>query len=113
MRKATLWAVFALAASAFLQGCEPPPPQSKNGQLQSANVPQGEFVASDGQQILVQYLSTERAKLRVPDGPELLLEQAVSASGARFVADDWEWWEHQGEGTLRHGEAIVFQGQQQ
>ncbi len=108
-------AVFGLAACEGQQTAAPSSTAADIEQVQSKPLPLrvNEFVSADGQRLRVDGIDSDHVRLSLPGGPEQVFTAAVSASGARFLAGEWEWWEHQGEGTLRQGDAIVFQGQLQ
>lgn len=70
----------------------------------------GTFVAEGGQTIVATYLDNGTVSLVLADGSTKVLPQAVSGSGARYAADGFEWWEHQGEATYSVADKEVFSG---
>jgi membrane-bound inhibitor of C-type lysozyme len=71
------------------------------------------FVSDAGQVLHTEYFDDDSVRLSWPDGHQSRLRLAISASGVRYTDGALEWWEHQGEGTLRDGERVVFLGLQQ
>ena len=68
------------------------------------------FVAGNGIGVKADYRADESVTLTFADGRTQKLKRAVSASGARYVAGQDEWWEHQGEATYRRNDKLVFSG---
>lgn len=68
------------------------------------------YVAAGGQSVRADYYTNETVVLTLSDGSTRVLRRAVSASGARYTAGRYEWWEHQGEATLRMDDKEVFVG---
>lgn len=75
--------------------------------------------------ITVIYLSDKHDKLTVtfdivndsvevtlPDGRQVKLPRAISASGVRYTDGNETFWEHHGEGTYWVGEESIFRGKQ-
>lgn len=51
-----------------------------------------------------------RVKVHWPQGQVVSMKQARSGSGSRYTAGAMEFWEHQGEATLRKRDKLLFQG---
>ncbi|MDO1528313.1 MliC family protein [Fulvimonas sp. R45] len=49
------------------------------------------YTCSDGRQVQAAYPDRDSAVL-VLDGRSHRLRQAISADGARYVGDGWQWW---------------------
>lgn len=73
----------------------------------------GTFVSESGQAIRADYRQDGTVRLQGPEGEVRVLQQAVAASGARYVQGPLEWWEHHAEATLRDKDQVVFSGRQQ
>ncbi|MEB2332103.1 MAG: MliC family protein [Nitrosomonas sp.] len=71
------------------------------------------FVSDSGQVIQAIYRDDGTVTLTFPDNRIEMLNLAVSASGARYVAGMNEWWEHQGEATYSVNDERVFTGRLQ
>jgi len=71
------------------------------------------FISDSGQAVRAAYRDDDTVMLTFPDGRTEILNLAVSASGARFVAGKNEWWEHQGEATYSVNDELVFTGRLQ
>lgn len=85
--------------------------KDKSGQT-SYTSPVYTFV-SDDKEISIQYNTDgDKAELTL-DGKKYELESAVSGSGARYLSADGtvEYWEHQGEATVKVNGETVFQGE--
>lgn len=61
------------------------------------------YQCEDGQAIAVQYINAAPNFLAIlpVDGQNHVFATTISASGARYISGPYEWWSHQGEGTLR------------
>ncbi|UYO00829.1 MAG: MliC family protein [Devosia sp.] len=61
------------------------------------------YQCEDGQVLAVQYINAAPNFLAIlpVDGENHIFATTISASGARYVSGPYEWWSHQGEGTLR------------
>jgi membrane-bound inhibitor of C-type lysozyme len=61
------------------------------------------YQCDNEQALSVQYINAAPNFLAlVPvDDQTLVFATTISASGARYVSGPYEWWSHQGEGTLR------------
>lgn len=61
------------------------------------------YQCDDEQVLAVQYLNAAPNFLAIVpvDGQNLVMATTLSGSGARYVAGPYEWWSHQGDGTLR------------
>lgn len=71
------------------------------------------FVSDSGQVVRAIYRDNDTVTLTFPDNSIEMLNLAVSASGARYVAGMNEWWEHQGEATYSVNDERVFTGRLQ
>ncbi len=71
------------------------------------------FVSDSGQAVRAVYRDDDTVTLTFPDGRIEILNLAVSASGARYVAGENEWWEHQGEATYSTSNQTIFTGRLQ
>lgn len=49
------------------------------------------YVCDDGRRVQAAYLNRDTALLRI-HGEVIRLHIAISADGARYVGDDWQWW---------------------
>jgi membrane-bound inhibitor of C-type lysozyme len=71
------------------------------------------YACSDGRQVQAAYPDTESAVLTL-DGKTHHLHRAISADGARYVGDGWQWWTkgmQQGMlAPLKPGESIASAG---
>lgn len=61
------------------------------------------YQCESGEALTVQYINAAPNFLAIVpvDGQNLIFTSAISASGARYTSGPYEWWSHQGEGTLR------------
>ncbi|KKB10043.1 MliC family protein [Devosia chinhatensis] len=61
------------------------------------------YQCEDEQALSVQYVNAAPNFLAIVpvDGVNHVFATTISASGARYVSGPYEWWSHQGEGTLR------------
>ena len=112
----------SLALCAALTGCNPSSVDSSltspaqehadqhNNAEPSAEVINTATVVSDGNESMVAAYSNETVTLTLTDGTTKTLPIAVSGSGARYAADGFEWWEHQGEATYSVDDKPVFVG---
>lgn len=82
----------------------------KASQPAASIVGSGVFVADSGQTIRADYRDDGTVTLTFTDGTTKVLSQAVSASGARYVSDADEWWEHQGEAAYSVNGDQAFRG---
>ncbi|WP_287718943.1 MliC family protein [Nitrosomonas sp.] len=71
------------------------------------------FVSDSGQAVQAIYRDDDTVTLTFPNNRIEMLNLAVSASGARYVAGMNEWWEHQGEATYSVNDERVFTGRLQ
>jgi len=71
------------------------------------------FVSDSGQQIQATYRNNDTVTLIFADGSRKILDLAVSASGARYIAGTHEWWEHQGEASYSVDDKQIFTGKRQ
>lgn len=71
------------------------------------------FVSDSGRVVRAIYRDDDTVTLTFPDNRIEMLNLAVSASGARYVAGMNEWWEHQGEATYSVNDKRVFTGRLQ
>ena len=92
---------FISALLVFLWSCAGKPHQSETALTVNIE-PLVTYESADGDQFEARYGSLSDGslhfiKLKMPDGQEYTLPQAVSGSGARYT-DDREivWWEHRG-----------------
>ncbi|MDO5610611.1 MAG: MliC family protein [Pseudomonadota bacterium] len=112
-----------LALLAALTGCNPSSvdPSSASPTQEHANQhnhaePSAEvintvtFVSAGNESITAIYKKNETVTLTLADGTTKTLPIAVSGSGARYAADGFEWWEHQGEATYSVDGKPVFAG---
>lgn len=97
--------LFALLLTFGAAGCSSLPSQTS-----AAIVGSGTFVSETGESIRADYRDNETVTLTLANGQTTTLDQAVSGSGARYVRGAEEWWEHQGEATLRRNGTVVFSG---
>lgn len=72
-----------IAPVLLLLGCQTPTP-SPTAQVVS-------YTCDDGRTVQAVYPDTNSAVLTL-DGQPHHLKTAVSASGARYVGDQWQWW---------------------
>ncbi len=92
-------ALFIIILTVFLCACAKSPQKG----VPTVNIGEPVYYESaDGERFEARYGSLSDgtlhfAKLKMPDGKEYTLHQAISGSGARYT-DDREivWWEHQG-----------------
>ncbi|SEJ42643.1 MliC family protein [Frateuria terrea] len=70
-----------LVAATLLAACQPT----------RASPPRRAYHCADGRVVQAGYEGTDRAVLAV-DGATHRLTIALSASGARYVGDGWQWW---------------------
>jgi len=99
--------LLVLAAGSGLVSCQPVAPRPGPG---ASVVNTGIFVADNGRTIRADYRADDTVTLTFADGSTKVLDQAVSASGSRYVAGRCEWWEHQGEATYSTDDKPVFVG---
>ncbi|ODT69608.1 MAG: hypothetical protein ABS75_16130 [Pelagibacterium sp. SCN 63-23] len=61
------------------------------------------YQCEDEQALTVQYINAAPNFLAIlpVDGVNHVFATTIAASGARYVSGPYEWWSHQGEGTLR------------
>lgn len=61
------------------------------------------YQCEDEQSLSVQYINAAPNFLAIlpVDGVNHVFATTIAASGARYVSGPYEWWSHQGEGTLR------------
>jgi membrane-bound inhibitor of C-type lysozyme len=85
-------ALILLAAAALLGACQTAAPAQQAGRSFS-------WVCPDGARFSTSYPNDERAILSL-NGHRYTLSSAMSASGARYAGDGYEFWEHQGEARL-------------
>lgn len=96
----------AVLATSSLASCASTQPSSTSIPI----VGSGTFVSEDGKSIRADYFSNDTVTLTLPDGSTQILNQAVSASGSRYVSGQFEWWEHQGEATYSVNDKQAFSG---
>ena len=76
----------------------------------------GTFISTNGQAVTAVYFKEgdtwDHATVRLlfPVKTQVLLNLAISASGARYTNETAEWWEHQGEATYGVGGTNIFRG---
>lgn len=69
------------------------------------------YRAADGRQLEACFdLKQQKVTLRLPDGVQVVLPSAMSASGARYNKGDQTFWEHQGVGRYLVGDRLLFEG---
>lgn len=99
--------LFSLLAA--LTSCTPlTPPRPTTSIISSVT-----FVSDSRQAVRAVYRDDDTVTLTFPDGRMEILNLAVSASGARYVAGENEWWEHQGEATYSTSNQTIFTGRLQ
>lgn len=81
-----------------------PTPDSKAPQTTAANTPTS-YECRTGAQIQARYPDTDTALVGYRD-QQYRMHIAVSADGARYVGDQYEWWTH---GTGPGAEASLFE----
>ncbi|MBF0678896.1 MAG: MliC family protein [Devosia sp.] len=61
------------------------------------------YQCSNGDVLTVQYINAAPNFLAIVpiEGEHHVFATTISGSGARYVSGPYEWWSHQGEGTLR------------
>lgn len=61
------------------------------------------YQCSNGEVVAVQYINAAPNFLAIVpvDGEQHVFATTISGSGARYVSGPYEWWSHQGEGTLK------------
>lgn len=61
------------------------------------------YQCSNGDALSVQYINAAPNFLAIVpvEGEQHVFATTISGSGARYVSGPYEWWSHQGEGTLR------------
>ena len=71
---------------------------------EDAEVVPARYICDDGGTIAVQYVNAgpNRLALLRLDGEERLFVNVISASGARYVAGEYEWWIKGGQASLRN-----------
>lgn len=93
-----------LFAGIALAGCHAPAPISTEA------APTTVYRCADGRQVAAIYPDHDTAVLTF-DGSRHVLHVALSASGARYVGEGWQWWTrgmHEGSlAPLRAGETIA------
>ncbi|SFU45391.1 Membrane-bound inhibitor of C-type lysozyme [Nitrosomonas eutropha] len=99
--------LFSLLAT--LASCTPLTPPSPTTSIISSVT----FVSDSRQAVRAVYRDDDTVTLTFPDGRTEILVLAVSASGARYVLEENEWWEHQGEATYSTSNQIIFAGKLQ
>lgn len=128
LRRATVSVLACAAALTALGGCAPdtlPPPEGSaaaatpttGGPLDGTPEPDSELSAdgasagstmsydcNNGQTIDARYPDSDRAVVHY-QGDKLPMHIAISADGARYVGDDYEWWTR---GSGQGGEATLF-----
>ncbi|MEO8778865.1 MAG: MliC family protein [Rhodanobacter sp.] len=94
--------VLLIIQTALLVGCQTPVPAIVAKTLT--------YACADGRTVQAVYPDTDNAVLRF-DGQTHQLHIAVSADGARYVGQDWQWWTtgmHEGRlAPLKSGETIA------
>jgi membrane-bound inhibitor of C-type lysozyme len=69
------------------------------------------YVSEDGQTLTACFdTRADTVLVKLPDGREVTLPRAISASGARYSDGDTTFWEHHGEGIFQVGDSIIFRG---
>lgn len=71
------------------------------------------FVSDSGKTIQAMYRDNDTVTLTFANGSKEVLDLAVSASGARYIAGTHEWWEHQGEASYSVDDKLIFTGRRQ
>lgn len=94
-------AVFALAlmsAPALAEVSLTLPIDAESGVISAS------YTCGEGQPFVVQYINTADNQLAlIPvDGTERIFVNVVSASGARYVSAQYEWWSKGDDATLRN-----------
>lgn len=91
-----------IALILLLAGCQLPAP--------SATAKTTTYTCNDGRSVRAVYPDTNTAMLTF-DGQSHRLHIAVSADGARYVSDEWQWWAkgmHKARlAPLKEGETIA------
>ena len=113
----------SLALCAALTGCNPSSvdssltspaqehaDQHNNAEPSTEVINTATFVSDGNESIVATYHKNETVTLTLTDGTTKTLPIAVSGSGARYAADGFEWWEHQGEATYSVDDKPVFVG---
>jgi membrane-bound inhibitor of C-type lysozyme len=61
------------------------------------------YQCESGETLAVQYINAAPNFLAIVpvEGENYIFATTISGSGARYVSGPYEWWSHQGEGTLR------------
>lgn len=97
--------VLLIIQAALLVGCQTPVPAVVANTLT--------YACDDGRAVQAIYPDTETAVLKF-DGQTHQLHTAVSADGARYVGQHWQWWTkgmHEGRlAPLQSGETIASAG---
>ncbi len=92
-------------ASIFLvSACSEPQQDKANSQPQAASASVYNYQCESGEKIVATYPTTDSAKIQYK-GNDYDMKIAVSASGARYVGDDLEWWT---KGTGAGAEGTLF-----
>lgn len=99
----------ALATTLFLSACSAYNIKSDDYCLKE-QIKMTYLNEAGGQIIACFDLADELVVLRLPDGDQVILPQAVSASGARYASDNLEFWEHQGKGYYIVDGKVSFEG---
>lgn len=68
-------------------GCQAGAPSGAS----ATHTPPAVYHCTDGRTVLARYPTTDTAALAL-QGQTYTLRIAVSASGARYVGDGWQWW---------------------
>ncbi|HEY3275736.1 MAG TPA: MliC family protein [Syntrophorhabdaceae bacterium] len=110
MKRVTLYRIaFLLLALAILMGANTRPTHGKEPE----NIVTALYISSDGTQLTARFdIKGRKVMVRPPEGKELTLPEAVSASGARYSDGKMTFWEHQGSATLFKGDGVVFKGKE-
>jgi len=72
-----------IALALLLAGCQTPAPDTAAKTFT--------YRCDDGRSVQAGYPDTDTAMLTL-DGTSHRLHRAISADGARYVGDDWQWW---------------------
>lgn len=104
-----LYSLIAFSLLSIIVSCTPLTPPSPTTSIISSVT----FVSDSRQVVRAVYRNDDTVTLTFPDGRTEILVLAVSASGARYILEENEWWEHQGEATYSTSNQIIFTGKLQ
>lgn len=88
----------AIALAIGVAGCNPAPTKTETPTADAASKPAApaaaeavRYTCADGSTVEARYPTTDTAQI-VHAGKTVDMKIAMSASGARYVGDGWQWW---------------------